>query len=82
MVKQVIILLSPILDKTLDIKKAEIDDLFHQKIVNDKLTVELKIRYHKKRTFDIIVRRTYHYYREQFPEPIPILLRWRPRMIV
>ena len=74
MVKQVILLLSPILDKSLDITKADIEDLFHQKIVNDKLTVELKIRYHKKRTFDVIVRRTYYYYREQFPEPIPIVL--------
>ena len=82
MVKQVILLLSPILDKSLDIKKADIVDLFHQNIVYDNLTVELKIRYHKKQTFDVIVRRSYYYYREQFPEPIPILLRWRPRMIV
>ena len=82
MVKQVILLLSPILDKSLDIKKADIVDLFHQNIVDDNLTVELKIRYHKKQTFDVIVRRTYYYYREQFPEPIPILLRWRPRIII
>lgn len=82
MIEQVVILLSPILDKSLSTSTANIDDLFHHNITNKKLVVELKIRYNTKRTFNAIVRRTYNYYSEIYPEETTIVLRYRQRVIV
>ena len=82
MVKQVVLLLSPILDKSMETKKANIEDLFHHNIINDKLLVELKIRYNKKETFNVIVRRTYNYYRDIYPVSTTIIIRHRPRVIL
>jgi hypothetical protein len=81
MIEQLVILLSPILDKSLSTSTANIDDLFHHDIRNNKLVVELKIRYNTKRTFNAIVRRTYNYYRDIYPEETTIVLRYRPRVI-